>query len=343
MTTLKDVYYSTATIAGKKITVKNYQGGKEIWVTEDKAPKRPPEELFLTDWYFRHQAYTKEVRERVDGLFWSNINKHCPRTSPKFVTVTFKENVQDISKAYHEFKKFIQRFNRHAGKAFNVKNLEYLATLEFQDGTRKKDLKEKYESKGQNFYSVDHMGCIHFHMIFFNLPFIEKEKLAELWGNGFVNIQSCRAGRKGKKEGEMLSELVKYITCSDFDLRVMGQKIFTSSKGLNKPVKEHFPVWIQQPDTKSYQRVSSVLYDTEHSGRVIKHVFFCDRETKGLVLDEGFKKTIAEELQEEKFIEDRLEALQGIQDETCLKMLESIQTCQNLSGLQVDCFENKRL
>ena len=117
MATLKDVYYSTVVKAGKKITVKNFFGGLPVWVNKNVSQKKPPEDRYLTDWYFKHQEYTKTIRERVDGLFWANINKHCPRTSPKFVTVTFRENVQDISEAYHEFKNFILRFNRYAQKA----------------------------------------------------------------------------------------------------------------------------------------------------------------------------------------------------------------------------------
>ena len=291
MAILTKIYSCTTIQAGKKVTLKSYWRGLKVFEDKNQPEiKLHPGEATLTDWYFQHEQYTRKIKERVDGLFWSNINLHSPKTSPKFTTFTFKENEKDIKKAWDGFEFFMKRFNRYASKHLGVKKLAYLTTLEFQNGERKKELQEVYKKKGLDFYSIDHMGCIHFHTVFFNLPFIDKEKLAELWGNGFVNIQSCRAGQTGKREGEMLSELVKYVTCTDFDVRIRGQKIFSSSKNLNKPIKLHHEKSVSQPDTSKYRVSKSVLYESPHIGEIVKTDFYCERITKGLRFDDPSRR-----------------------------------------------------
>ena len=74
----------------------------------------------------------------------------------KFLTLTFRENIQDIAYANNEFKKFIKRLNYelyHTKKA----NLKYLATWEN-------------------------------HIILFDFPFISVNRLTTIWGHGFVKI-----------------------------------------------------------------------------------------------------------------------------------------------------------
>ncbi|NMB70393.1 hypothetical protein GYA27_04305 [candidate division WWE3 bacterium] len=82
-------------------------------------------------------------------------------------------------------------------------NYMYLAVLEFQK-----------------------RGAVHYHILC-DLPFIDKEKLANLWGYGFIDI---------RKPGFLaVNYLSKYLEKSLFDERLKGVRVFFHSKNLQKP------------------------------------------------------------------------------------------------------------
>ena len=120
----------------------------------------------------------------------------------KFVTLTFRENITDLKVANYEWKKFKQRLETKIGY-----KLQYLVVIEFQK-----------------------RGAIHYHCVMFNLPYIQNNKLQEIWGNGFVKINNI------DNVDNVGAYVCKYMTKTDDD-RLLGQKMYFSSRGLEKPVE----------------------------------------------------------------------------------------------------------
>lgn len=144
----------------------------------------------------------QRTRENLYRLVEANVDKYRENL-PIFATLTFKRNEQHIPTAYSDFRLFIQRLNYH-----HDKKIQYVAVPEFQD-----------------------RGAIHFHLIFFNLPFTPVLVFENIWGHGYTNIQTC------KKIGAASSYLLKYLTKELFDNeRLCGVRSVLSSRNLARPV-----------------------------------------------------------------------------------------------------------
>jgi hypothetical protein len=72
-------------------------------------------------------------------------------------------------------------------------------------------------------------GAIHFHVLFFNLPYIDQNILAKLWGKGFIKIN------KIDNVKNIGSYVTKYMSKDFGDSRLCGQKSYFTSRGLKKP------------------------------------------------------------------------------------------------------------
>jgi len=120
-----------------------------------------------------------------------------------FYTITFKENITDLQYANNQFKKFLQRLNYKLPH-----KLKYLFIPEFQK-----------------------RGAVHYHGVFFNLPYIDKKEMENLWGLGFTRIETV------KKINDIGSYISKYLGKNTFDNRLFGQRILMTSKGLFRPIE----------------------------------------------------------------------------------------------------------
>ena len=70
---------------------------------------------------------------------------------------------------------------------------------------------------------------VHYHAIFFNLPYIKNNKLREIWGNGFIKINRIdRVSNVG-------AYVSKYITKDN--IKIEGMKSYFTSRGLFKPLE----------------------------------------------------------------------------------------------------------
>lgn len=96
-----------------------------------------------------------EIARLVDENFDHNT---------KFLTLTFKENMQNIDATNDEFKKFIKRLNYQLFKT-KKSRIKYLATWEKQK-----------------------RGAIHYHIILFSFPYVPHERLMDIWGHGLIWI-----------------------------------------------------------------------------------------------------------------------------------------------------------
>ena len=127
----------------------------------------------------------------------------------KFLTLTFRENIQDITITNKEFKYFIQRLNYYLYQT-KVQTLKYIATWEKQK-----------------------RGAIHYHVIFFDFPFVAKEKLQDLWTYGFIKINRIDVDSM-ENRGRYLS---KYFG-KDLELKEHKKKAFFKSQNLKMPIEQ---------------------------------------------------------------------------------------------------------
>ena len=109
-------------------------------------------------------------------------NQYVYDVKPKLLTLTFKENLQDIKTANRHFSNFIKRFTRKVGYP-----IRYLAVHEFQK-----------------------RGALHYHVILFNVPVIEHKQIAKVWGHGIIDIEVV-------KDNTLHTYMTKYISKSFSD------------------------------------------------------------------------------------------------------------------------------
>ena len=132
----------------------------------------------------------------VRRLVNSNIEEYS-----KFVTLTFRDDVKDLKEANYIFKKFKQRLD------YQLKiTSKYLCVPEF---TKK--------------------GRVHFHVIFFNLPFIKNTTLEMIWGQGFIKINKID---NCDNVGAYVS---KYMTKDNEQM--IEEKSYFTSRNLEKPLE----------------------------------------------------------------------------------------------------------
>lgn len=130
----------------------------------------------------------------------SNFGQYGEEFTAKFVTLTFREDITDLESANAEFKKFIMRLNYFMFKSKKA-NIKYSGVPQF---TKK--------------------GRVHYHVIFYNLPYVKWYKLEEIWGQGFVRINKID---NCDNVGAYVS---KYMTKDNEDIK--GKKSYFNSRGL---------------------------------------------------------------------------------------------------------------
>jgi len=140
------------------------------------------------------------ARARIRRLISANETAYGERL--KFVTFTFARNVKDLSEANKLWAEYARKMRERHG------SLKYLAVVEFQK-----------------------RGAIHYHVLYFNLPFIYgvKDALAKTWGHGFVKIVTVAHVRN------LGAYVSKYLQKDIMDRRLVGEKAFFCSKGLVQP------------------------------------------------------------------------------------------------------------
>lgn len=171
----------------------------------------------------------KNIRKsasRIIKLVKHNVGQYKKANGKPFppigLTLTFRDNVQDWDFANTEHRNFIKRLNYFV-YGEKCSNLAYISVPELQK-----------------------RGAIHYHIFFFNLPYIDKDFIEELWGNGSAHIKR----EVGSLEGEALGlYITKYMTKQFYDrdkdgnykfyydkATWEGKKTYFASKNLFKPV-----------------------------------------------------------------------------------------------------------
>ena len=178
-----EVYqYEQPVIYGYKDSKKKNKGRSVAASSDDKDVNR--------------EKVLSRARKDLRRLINSNIQKYS-----KFLTLTFRDNVQDLDYANNEFKKFIKRLNYHYG----IK-VKYSVVIEFQQ-----------------------RGAIHYHVILYNLvQKVDVGTMEDIWRHGFIKINSI------DNVDNVGAYVCKYMTKTE-DKRLVGRKMYFNSRGLNKP------------------------------------------------------------------------------------------------------------
>lgn len=151
------------------------------------------------------EKVTYRAKRELRRIVNSNVGQYGDEFTTKFVTLTFSEHITDLAASNKEFEKFIKRLNYQIFKSKKA-NVKYTVVPEF---TKK--------------------GRVHYHVIFYNLPYVKFDFLADIWGNGFIKINKID---NCDNVGAYIS---KYMT-KDND-EIVGKKCYFNSRGLFKSIE----------------------------------------------------------------------------------------------------------
>lgn len=206
-----EIYDYEAIITPKRKTIENEVNPERkrqlTWLYKDDATiekRKNYDELSSQGQYDslrRKQKHYQNMRFEIARLVDTNFDNQT-----KFLTLTFKENIQNIEYANNEFKKFIKRLNYDLYKTKKA-NLKYLATWEKQQ-----------------------RGALHYHIILFQFPFISFDCLTTIWGHGFVKINKIDVDNI-ENRGRYIS---KYFD-KELELKEHKKKAFFKSRNLELP------------------------------------------------------------------------------------------------------------
>lgn len=145
----------------------------------------------------RTNASLSRTRNHIYDIINCNV---APYT--KFMTLTFRENVQDFCIAGKAINHFLLNFKRQFGFS-----LKYIKIIEFQK-----------------------RGAIHYHFVIFNTPKLEFEYLKKSWSQyGSVDIKVI------DKPKNVSRYVAKYVS-KDLLQVPSNKRIWTCSRGLKRPL-----------------------------------------------------------------------------------------------------------
>lgn len=152
----------------------------------------------------------RRTKQNLRRTINSNIGKWGEKD--KFLTLTFAENMTDQAVTNELFSDFMKRLNYRVFKSKKAQ-LKYVCVVERQE-----------------------RGAIHYHVVFFNLPFIEANEIASVWGHGFIKVNAI------DDVDNMGAYVVKYMSKtavqdSEKSAKEKNKKLYFVARGLHKPVE----------------------------------------------------------------------------------------------------------
>jgi hypothetical protein len=258
VSSVNDTYRSRAVIAGHIIRLYQYNDLQVCQKGKTCEGRKKREDRTEED----KQEDRKRNLWRARNALIDTINANADRPwgeRPKFFTMSFKEDIFDLKQANKEFNKFIKRIEYHIKR-----KVHYTVIARFQDGKR----------PGGKVGGRD--GVIHYHALFYDLPFVPHEKLTTIWGRGFVWINAI-----DDVDNVGVYMVEGYMGKEMDDERLNGQKHYWSSRGLAKPA-----VMYGREDLKAKlglqgrEPVKRKVYVSEYVGVVVYEQYNLRREGK---------------------------------------------------------------
>lgn len=173
----------------------------------DRSKKGRKKDYTSQEYRDNREKVLNRARSDLRRIINSNANQYGKEYTTKFLTLTFRENIKDLKMANYEWKKFIQRLNY---EVYNTKKsvIKYSVVPEFQK-----------------------RGAVHYHVVFYNLPYLKADLVSEIWGNGFIKIN------KIDNVDNLGAYVCKYMTKDNSDERLEGNKCDSNARGLYKPIE----------------------------------------------------------------------------------------------------------
>ena len=219
-------------VSGSMIEVYFYERAVKAGYQESRKKARIEKEIKKEE-KEENDFALRRARSNIRRLIAANFNKKYD----KFITLTFKENMQDITKANKEFTNFIKRLKRR----FAEQEIKYLTVIEFQK-----------------------RGAIHYHTIA-NLPYVENKELSKMWGNGFVKINAI------ENIDNVSTYISKYLTKETYDNEKMkNKKKYFPSRNLKRPkvlVGDEAESMLNK--IKNQKIVYESTYNSEYNGKIV--------------------------------------------------------------------------
>ena len=222
-------YNLKVVVSGKQVEVYKYK--KNIWrdfertlpsvLKTDNNIQYDASLLQTADEQLKRQQKTQFSINRTRTEIRRLVNSNPQLT--KFLTLTFAENITDLKDANYVFNQFVKRIS------YRYSDFEYLAVPEFQQ-----------------------RGAVHYHLLC-NLPFIEQEAIAQMWGQGFIKINRLN------NVTNVGAYVCKYLSKDMFDERTFGKKKFFRSQTLKAPVE--ILGWLATLFEKKYLTTSTPVYE----------------------------------------------------------------------------------
>lgn len=153
------------------------------------------ERIKSDDWSGKNERNLQRARQNLRRIVWSNNNKFT-----KFLTLTYKANMQDLKIFYKDWQSFTRNLKR------NGIQLKYLYVIEYQE-----------------------RGAIHCHCVIFNQEYIPTKVIENAWGKGFVKLNCI------KDVDNLGAYVCKYLTKKT--LSEYCSKSYHTSRGLKKPIE----------------------------------------------------------------------------------------------------------
>lgn len=215
---------------GERIKNPNEKGLKSI--PKPKENKLESRQLS----YLRSKRNLKRLINSNVEIYKKNYGKFFP---PIFLHITFKENITNVRQANKKFTNFMKKFNYKIWKKKKNK-LKYAGVIEFQK-----------------------RGAVHYHLVFFNLKFIDAKELAEIWSHGDIVIEEI------KDISDAGTYVCKYMSKDMDDSRLCGKKAYFTSRGLEKPIElmEKNAVEAMLEYLKNFKSVFEKDYKSEFMGK----------------------------------------------------------------------------
>ena len=242
-------YNSKIKVAGDSVKVVFYEdgimcgylkNGKELAGSFEEPTRAKP----VYDDEARLQRFirtNKNAKARLHDYVKANLHKHKDnngkKQSFKFMTLTFREDIRDLSVANKAFNAFIKRLNYHfLGEPGSF--LRWVAVPELQE----------------------FRGVWHYHLLLFNMPFLpvswqmvdtmiadgrlrpgydKRNTVAYIWGNGGVDIKAVKFGDSYNVAEYLASYVGKGLEGQFKAAEAAGllfKKRFLKSEGLEGPL-----------------------------------------------------------------------------------------------------------
>lgn len=228
----KDFYYSDkkAIVSGDVVEIITYEHGNYYGFDGVANGKNKSDKNKRSD-------NINFARKRLRRLINSNVTGN-----DMFVTLTYANNMCDITQAKKDYKVFIKAMKR---KGYDLK---YVYVVEFQK-----------------------RGAVHFHAIFFDCGYIDSLFLASVWKRGFVKINRINDVDNAG------AYVVKYMNKDLVDDRLIGKDLYGRSRGLKEPIETNKP---QEVNGLLEAYADDLVYCSSYNNEYKGNMVYCQFNAK---------------------------------------------------------------